>query len=271
MSLHLADGSAPVLAIMQKSPWFLRQSGGPGRLRLFCFSYAGGSASAYRFWHAALPSDIEVCAVQLPGRETRFAEPPLRSWPLLIGALSREISQSVGSMPFAFFGHSLGATVAFEVARHLAASRLPQPKKLFVSASGAPQLRLPPKGLHALPEADLIREVSALNGTPMDVLRDPDIMNLWLPIARADFFLAESYRYQPGELLNLPIHVYAGTQDERTNKERAEGWQMETRSDCTVRWFEGGHFFINEQRDAVLNALSDDLSATQSRPVREHV
>lgn len=248
------------------NPWFLRQSSPARRLRLFCFSYAGGSAATFQGWQAALDPAIELCAVQLPGRGARFKEPAFRELAPLVTALSEAI-QGHHTLPFVLFGHSLGALVAFEVARRLQRQGQCMPAHLLVSGCQAPRHRSPPKGLSLLDDARLIEELKSYEGTPKEILEHRELMDLLLPIIRADFALVDDYRYEPGPALSVPITVLAGKQDRFDRIEQIEGWAEETAHDCQVQWFEGGHFFIQSQRAAVLDRLNAKLSALlQSLP-----
>ena len=166
--------------------------------RLFCFPYAGGGASIYRQWASKLPVWIEVCAFQLPGREIRMREPghtDLRS-------AVEEVADTIHSLldkPFYLFGHSMGSAISFELARLLRRSGLPQPRHLFVSARRAPQLPQPKEDIHVLPEREFLASIKKLGGTPEEVLKNEELMELFLPTLRADFTLLETYKYVPAD------------------------------------------------------------------------
>lgn len=243
---------------MQPSPWLVReQKTASRRLRLYCFCYAGGSASVYAPWQARLDPAIEVCAVQLPGRGGRMAEKPFTSLAEVIKALAVVIGRQDG-LPFAFFGHSLGGLLAFELARYQKLHYMRMPEHLFVSGCDAPQYRSPSPRLHTLPDLELIEVLKDFNGTPPDVLQHRELMDLLLPTIRADFALVDDYVYRPGLPLAMPITVLAGRQEDRT-VEQVEGWQKETLSDCNVHWFDGDHFFILPEQQAVLDCIGAGL------------
>lgn len=247
--------------IVSNSPWFLRQPAPAGtqrRLRLYCFCYAGGNAVSYLPWQALLNPAIEVCAVQLPGRGARMGEAPMATLTAVIEGIAHAMGRQ-SRLPFAFFGHSLGALLAFELARYCKRYFLPMPAHLFVSGCDAPQFRDPPKDLHLLSDDDLIEELRNYNGTPPDILAHRELMDLVLPIVRADFSLVETYRYRASPLLNVPMTVLAGTTDERSSQDQVDGWAREGAAGCDIRWFEGDHFFIHSQRDAVMACLNDAL------------
>lgn len=237
-----------------------RRPAGASRLRLFCFSYAGGSASAYRQWPAALPSSVEVAAVQLPGRERRMSEKPF----LRMEALVTELAQALAplltpSEPFAFFGHSMGAKVAFELTRRLRREGKPLPRLLLVSGSRAPHMPTDKPPIHALPEDEMIEELEDLGGTPKEVLANEELMRLLLPLLRADFELNETYEHIAGEPLDVPVAAYGGVDDEDCPPDSIEGWKELTDGPFVRRMFDGGHFFLHEVPDAVTTAVREDL------------
>jgi surfactin synthase thioesterase subunit len=244
------------------SPWLIRQrlSSQVSR-RLYCFPCAGGNPASYRAWQAKVDPAIEICAVQLPGRGTRLHEKPLTELGELVKSLSAEIARN-GSIPFAFFGHSLGALIGFEVARYCRLAYLPTPAHLFVAACDPPQCRKPSKGLHALPDNTLLSELGEYNGTPPDILADKELMALMLPTIRADFALVENYCYRPAPPLTLPITVLASHGDMHVDHNRVGAWRQETTRECRVCWFDGDHFFVQTQSDAVVDLVSAEFAET---------
>ncbi|HEY3256394.1 MAG TPA: alpha/beta fold hydrolase, partial [Polyangiaceae bacterium] len=206
-----------------------------------------------------LPPEIELCAVQLPGRETLADMRPLRTIAEIVAALVPRISAELG-LPYAFFGHSMGAFVCFEVARTLAQLGLPPPTLCVVSARRAPQLpqRAP---LHALPERELVREIRAFGGTPEEVLADRELMARLLPLLRADLEATESYRFRPGNPLSSPLLALGGANDGSVDLNGLEAWHPHTTSEFQMRIFEGGHFFIKTAQASVLSTIAQQLSA----------
>lgn len=239
---------------MQSSPWFIRAPGARGRLRLYCFSYAGGSAAGYLPWQAALGRDVELWAVQLPGRGGRLAEAPLDSLQQLVGTLAVEL-RNHADRPFAFFGHSLGALVAFELVRHMRMLGTMLPRQLLVSGCEAPHRRQAERALHALPDAELIEALRAYNGTPPEVLAHRELMELLLPAVRADFRMAETYNYRQQAPLAIPLTVLAGRGDEHVDADRVEAWRHESSASCEVHWFRGDHFFVHSEQEEVVACL----------------
>ncbi|SFV14432.1 thioesterase II family protein [Pseudoduganella namucuonensis] len=244
---------------MQHTPWLTRLCSGAPRMRLYCFPYAGGGAEIYAGWHAALPG-VEICAVQLPGRGSRFGETPIDTLSELLAELAQLTSRD-RSLPFAFFGHSLGALLAFELARYCRRHYLPLPQCLIVSGCDAPNQRKSGGALHTLPDDELIAALGRYNGTPPQVLANAELMALLLPAIRADFALGERYAYRLQPPLALPLSVYAGKDDTLLSPETVKGWSVETSETCRTQWFNGDHFFLHAQRDAVLEALRGDLAA----------
>ncbi len=246
---------------MKPTPWLIRQAGPSRQMRLFCFCYAGGSAVSFMPWQAAIDPSIEICAIQLPGRGARMAEQPYASIPDLVKTLAPEIAQR-SDLPFAFFGHSLGGLLAFEVARYCKLNYMAMPQHLFVSACNAPQHRNPPEGLHLLADDAFIEKLGSYNGSPPEVLRHRELMEVMLPSIRADFALVDGYRYRSNVPLTMPITVLAGKRDTHISPEQIAGWRKETNSTCCIRWFEGDHFFIHSDREAVLECIGAELAET---------
>ena len=241
-------------------PWFPPiQESAQAKLRLFCFPYAGGGASVFRAWAGRLPPGVSVCPVRLPGRETRLSERPFDSMDELVATLRKVIDPYLDK-PFAFFGHSLGAVIAFELARLLAAPCT----CLFVSAARAPQLRrdhVPPP-----PPSDdeLIAELRRLDGIPRELLDNRELMQLALPALRADTALYRNYVYREGPPLQCPIRAYGGLDDERITRWHLETWAEQTTQSFHVEMFPGGHFFLQTHQAEFLRALSRDLDAITS-------
>lgn len=253
----------PPAAASQPDRWLVRKPQPQARLRLYCFAYAGGSAHQFLPWQAALGPDIEVAAFQLPGRGPRLAEPPIPVMAPLLDTLAERLAaqlHSPGHPPFAFFGHSLGGLLAFELARLCRRRGLAMPEHVFVSACNAPRGRPAPRMLHRLDDAGLVEALRDYNGTPPAALADPELMALLLPAIRADFALVENYQYLPGPLLDMPLTVLAGSTDRHVQAERLPRWQEETSAPCALHTFDGGHFFIHEQQQAVAECIRRRLA-----------
>lgn len=247
-------------AQVKSSPWLVHTPRAGRKMRLYCFAYAGGSAHVYAGWQAQLPPQIEVVAIQLPGRAARMAEAPPASLEQIVQQLAPVLAAQ-DAPRFALFGHSLGALVAFELARHMAARGMTQPERMFVSACNPPQQRGEPRMLHKLPDEAFLAALAQYDGTPPEVLQHRELMELMMPTLRADFRLAEAYAYSAGPPLAMPVTVLCGRQDRYVDIESAALWQRETLGSCVTNMFEGGHFFLNSDREALLASLARQLLA----------
>lgn len=245
---------------MSGNQWLLGRDQPQARLRLYCFSHAGGNAAACLPWQEQLGPGIALRAVQLPTRGMRLHEPPYLAMAPLLRDLADVIAADLDGRPFAFFGHSLGALLAFELARTLYAEGRGQAERLILSGSAAPWLRAPPRRLHLLPDPELVAALREMGGTPAAILAEPELMAMLLPAIRADFALVDSYRHQPGQPLPIPLTILAGRSDERTDSAGIAAWSDATSQGCAVHWFDGGHFFLHQQQDAVLACLRRCLS-----------
>ena len=239
--------------------WILNPVSNPtALLRLFCFPYAGGGASIFSNWSRTLPPEVDICAIHMPGREARLHEPPLTRWADVIDRLAGALRPWM-DRPFAFFGHSLGAGIAFELARRLRRDQQPGLMHLFVSGGAAPHLPLDRPLTHGLPEAEFIDAIRSLAGTPDEILQDPELMAVFVPILRADFGLSERYMYQEVAPLAVPISSYGGIDDRRVPRVKLEAWRRHTACAFRVAMFNGGHFFLHDSRQAVLSTLTREL------------
>ena len=226
-------------------------------MRLFCFPYAGGGDSIFRSWQKGLPETIEVCPVQLPGRGSRITEPPFTELSPLVRGAGRALAPHLNK-PFAFFGHSMGALVGFELARHLRRDCGPQPVRLFVSGRCGPQaLRDPFTG--DLPDSEFPEMLRRYNGTPKEVLENPELMKLVLPAVRADFAVCKSYVYTPEPPFSFPVTAFGGLEDRSVSRDCIEGWREHTTGPFVLRMLPGDHFFLNTSRSLLLEAISKEL------------
>ncbi|MBV9823661.1 MAG: thioesterase, partial [Actinobacteria bacterium] len=207
--------------------WFTAGTNPTGAVRVFLFPFAGGNASAFLSWQALLGPGVELRVAQLPGHGVRLFDPPMTDLDELVDELARAVA-ALADRPFLLYGHSVGALVAFEVARRLRRTGRPQPVSLWVSGAEGPQTRQIQRELHQLEEAELIEALREYNGTAPEMLDDQELMELVLPGIRADFALNERYAYRPEPPLDLPIHVLLGESDEFVVPERAAGWARES-------------------------------------------
>lgn len=230
------------------------------RLRLFCFPYAGSGASGFHSWAARMPVGVELCAVRLPGREGRRDEPALSSVADLAEGLVSELAPWLQT-DFAFFGHSLGALVAFEVSRTLRRRARPLPLRLFASGKGAPgRPDLSPRFSH-LSDAAFVTGIAEHYGAfPREILAEPGMLEILLPPLRADMTAVETYVHRPEVPLPVPITLFMGADDPETMGQGRSGWRELTSAGVEERFFPGGHFFLLSQREALLASLSTDVA-----------
>lgn len=232
-----------------------------GGVRLFCFPHAGGSASYFHRLSALLAPDVEVLAVQYPGRQDRRDEPCLES----IGAMAAAVHGVLAGRldrPYAFFGHSMGAVVAYETARLAHRSGLPGPERFVASGRRAPS-RFLQGTVHLRDDDGVIEEIRSLGGTDERLLLDPDIRDMMIGPTRSDYKAVETYRCAPGFRLDCPVTVLIGDQDSHTTAEEAQAWEEHTTRGCDVRVFRGGHFFLDEQRSEVAAVLREAVAGLE--------
>ena len=244
--------------VRQGSVVTLRVTPNPG-LRLFFFPHAGGSAASFRGWPAHLPMDAACYAIQLPGRGDRLREPPFTALTALVDNLAIEMQPWL-QPPFVFFGHSMGALIAFELTRRLQAMRVPTPVHLFVSGRGTPDRRSTRRRLYDLPDEELIEEVDRLGGLPGSVRADAELMHLLLPTMRADFSVTQTYVFAPGPPLECPITALGGTHDPDVGIDQIAGWRDHTTRTFTMHVIEGDHFFVDSAMLRVCGILFKTLS-----------
>lgn len=229
------------------------------RMRMFCFPYAGGGASVFRTWRASLPADLEVCPVQIPGRESRMREQPYDHVDPMVDVLVDALRPYM-DLPFTFFGHSMGAIIGFALARELRRRGERLPFHLFVSGRGAPDQPARQEPIHGLPEDEFLAKLRELNGTPEEVLQHAELMKLLLPILRADFAVNETYPYTEEALFELPLSAFGGLGDVDIPAEDVEAWGSQTTGRFRSRMLPGDHFFINTHKDLLLESVARDLA-----------
>ncbi|MFE5756534.1 thioesterase II family protein [Streptomyces massasporeus] len=235
----------------------------PDALRLICFPHAGGAASAFQPLSRRLRPHIEVRAVQYPGRQDRRLEMPVADIGELAAIVARKLQDDETAMPFAFFGHSMGALVAYETARILEERGAPSPRRLFLSARGAPGPRRSPHDV--LPDDDaILAAVRRLGGTGVTLLDDPELVAMVLPALRADYAALAAYSWTPREPLRTPVTVLCGDADPVVSVEEAAGWRAFTRAETEVRVFPGGHFYVDQRLDDVAEVVLRGVRSTSA-------
>lgn len=234
------------------------QSNNHAGIRLFCFPYAGGSSSIYFDWHKYLSPFVEVYPIQLPGRGGRLREAPFTDLFSLVEKLSHVLTPMTEGRPFAFFGHSMGALIAFELARLFADKNHAPPLHLFISGRRAPQWTQEEntKCKCNLSDAELISELKRLDGTPAEFTNSQELMELMLPTLRADFHVCDTYIYKTDVPLTTPITVFGGSDDSDIPKESLTPWKEHTTSDFDLHILQGNHFFLNTSKSNLLQLLT---------------
>jgi medium-chain acyl-[acyl-carrier-protein] hydrolase len=240
-----------------KGNWLLHRLNPGARMRLFCLPYAGGGASIYRSWPGGFPKEIEVCCVQLPGRENRLSERLFSSMDPLVEAMAEALANAL-DRPFALFGHSMGGLIAYELARHLQQRYKVTPNHLFVSACRAPETP-DPIHWHVLNDEDLMAELRQAPGFPVEILEHAELMQVLLPIVRADSAVTETYVYRPAEPLSFPLTAFASEKDELISLADIEPWRNHTRAAYDLKLIDGHHLFIKQQAPQMIRVIVDKL------------
>jgi medium-chain acyl-[acyl-carrier-protein] hydrolase len=226
---------------------------------VLCFPHAGGAASAFRNWKARLPKSVNVLATQYPGHEVRWRERVASEVCEIVVPLAMAIRAGKYEN-LTLFGHSMGALIAFEVAREMRRNGWPLPLHLFVSGSRAPQEQNLRPPIHPLSEADFLDHVRQLGGIPDEVLADVQLMEMLLPVLRSDIRLDETYRYEPEPPLDCDISVFIGAYDPEVSLDQARAWQVQSRGSFQLEIFPAGHWWSPECEDAILQEIASRLS-----------
>ncbi len=245
--------------MFERNVWFTKyKQNNNATIRLFCFHYAGGSASTFRGWVEDLDDFVELIAIQLPGRENRYGEMLINNINQIIDNLSLHFNQYLNK-PFVFLGHSLGALIAFELVRSLRRKGKPQPKQLIVSATRAPQVKFNKHIIHKLDDANFSKELMKYNGMPRVIIENKELFSLLMPIVRADFCVSETYQYLHERPLSCPITAFGGLNDNTFSQEDLVRWKDQTVSSFNDHYFQGDHFFIKSSYNEVINIVNKIL------------
>ncbi len=224
---------------MSRGVWISQRDLDAPGVRLFCLPHAGSGAAGFYRWKRLLPASIAVCPVLLPGREARLGEPALTDWASVVNELEAQAGPHL-DRPYAIFGHSMGALLAYEWARRAARA----PLCLFASGRKAPQVETSHRWLHRLSEDQFVSELKQrYGGEPEALLLDPELRDVFLPILRSDLQVVESYEWQPGPLLNFEVCAMAGAEDRSVSDEGLARWAEVTREGFASRRLAGDHFY----------------------------
>ncbi|WP_392532258.1 thioesterase II family protein [Nostoc sp. C117] len=240
------------------SSWVCSQPNPQARIRLFCFPHGGSGPHAFRNWHKFLPESIEVYGLQLPGRGSRLRETPFTSMESLVQVLVTQMTPDTDK-PFAFFGHSLGANICFEVTRQLQRQGNSYPVHLFIASCRAPQLPKKITPFSKFSDIEFIEHLRRANSVPEEILQNPKLIQLFLPALRSDAELEETYIYHPDEPFDCPISAFGGMEDTIVTQQEIAAWRYQTRNSFLMEMFPGDHFFINNQLAPLLKSLSEQL------------
>lgn len=234
-------------------------------LRLFCLPYVGGSASVYEPWRGAFGEDVEVCTVELPGRQGRMREPAIPRLEPLVDALATALADEL-DVPYAIFGHSMGSLIAFELARELRRRGYDEPCALFVSGGPAPRLPMDRAPWYNASDTEVIARLQGLGGLPDEIRDEPELLQFFLPMIRADLEVFETYQYRPGRPLDCPTVAFTGSVDREVPVTRVAPWSQECAGRFEYHVLPGGHFFLRSSQAALLDLIRGVLAASAPVP-----
>lgn len=247
--------STMVKTVKAGSSWFSFQvKRHEPKLRLFCFPFAGGGVSSFNGWKNAIPAQAELAVLELPGRGRRFSEALVDNMSIIVNEAADEFVKYT-DIPYVFFGHSLGALIAVELLQVLRKRSAPMPLFFISSGMRAPQFPARQR-LHLLNDDNFLKELKLYNGTPAELLENPELMSLFLPVLRADFSLSENYHYQESPPFNFPLYLMGGDKDCGISQEELDGWKSHTNSHFSQQFFPGDHFYLqNVSKDVLLENI----------------
>jgi len=233
------------------------------RTKLFCIPYAGGSAMIYKKWEGLLGDTIELIPIELAGRGKRSNDPLYQDVPEAVQDIFSVVSPKIlDGKPYAFFGHSMGAMLAYEVIQKIRANYLPEPQHAFFSGRGAPHVKSNREKLyHEMEDDEFKREIMNLGGTPKEFFDYPELVDYLLPILKNDFKISEiAEKRQEIKPLNSEITVLVGKEEDELEAASVHGWMQHSKKMCTVHYFNGGHFFINDEAETITKIIKSHLS-----------
>lgn len=231
------------------------------KIKLFCLPYAGGSATVYNKWRTYLNPNIQLVPIEMAGRGARFKESFYQSITEAVNDLYTNIDFKANHDPYAFFGHSMGSILVYELCRKIAADNRKGPAHIFVSGMYPPHIKKERKILHQLPLAEFKAEIIKIGGTPREVFENQELMDFFLPILKADYKIFENYQYLPNDTkFDCGIMVFNGLSDQTTSAEMLE-WGKYTSGFSKLYQYEGGHFFIHNHTAMIVDVINNTLGS----------
>jgi medium-chain acyl-[acyl-carrier-protein] hydrolase len=245
---------------VRSGSWLAPSRNPEAKVRLFCLPHAGAGTASYHGWKRQLPAEIEICPVQIPGRESRLAEPSYTSSEALIEEIALAIAGRTDK-PYAIFGHSMGALLALDLALRLREHGQPEPVHLFVSGRNATHVPMKHGSIHMLTDEEFLDALAIrYGGLPQEILETPELLEVYLPILRADLTLLETHTYIARSPLACPVSAFAGKEDKNVSQTGLTAWGEHTTGRFESLWFEGDHFYLNgASRPALLEAIANRL------------
>lgn len=244
---------------MKISKWFsIHPAMGKKTGSLLCLPFAGSGTAFFHSWKDSLMDSIDMIQVHLPGRDARFRETPATNALQIVSELATEVVRNI-EPPYAFFGHSMGALLSFELARMLQSQNQTSPCHLFVSGFRAPHLPLREK-IAKLPDVEFLDRLREYGGIPELIEQNPELLDLFLPVFRADLTLLENYFYRASDPLNCPVTAFGGDSDPKVSPREIKSWQNQTEREFNCYLLPGGHFFIMQSRQQLMNYLRNELA-----------
>ena len=245
--------------VTKQNRWLARPRGAHERTsRMFCVPHVGAGAAAFNPWIPLLPTEVELCGVRLPGRESRLREPLAEDWREVVDAL-REALTPLLDLPYVLLGHCSGSVLTFELGRRLVDAGNPAPVMIVLSSAPGPSARRIDEPLHLLPRQELLEQVVAFGGMPAEILDDPELMALFEPILRADYRVVERLEYSPGPPLDVPITVIGGKHDAFVSEESMAAWATETTREFTLHLLDAGHYILTEAGPLVADIITSHM------------
>ncbi|SHJ15824.1 thioesterase II family protein [Aquimarina spongiae] len=230
------------------------------KLKLFCLPYAGGSAAIFNKWKEFIDDTIEIIPIELAGRGSRIQAPMYTSVSEAVDDIFEIVKEGITDGPYALFGHSMGAMLAYELTTKIATQGLEGPQHIFFSGRAVPHIKMrEDKKYHLLDEENFKKQVRKLGGTPPEFFKHPELLELFLPLLRNDFMLAAT-DYSNREIVphSCNITVFLGKEEDMTH-EQADGWKLHTEGVCSIHYFNGGHFFLNQYAKEMVELMNTTL------------